>query len=356
MNALSQELIYDFRDALEYFEADDDVRVLIVKGAGRTFSAGYDLTPPGGYGADAVHRKFRTVDEDGNRLIMGIRGGMARVTDIWMYFWNMQKVTIAQLHGYAIAGGFELSMMADLVVAADDTQIGHPGLRFAGSRTSAILPLLTNMRKAKELFYTGDPIRATEAAELNLINYAVPKEELEEKTLALAERISNLPADHLAQLKVHVNRFYENMGIYSSLRSSTDLDAVGTFTSQHYEWSRRMRDEGLKGALAWRDGPFGEAAAHARRRHPHIEAFRRILRRARQPQRVEAEPLALQSPHLLPRECAQVALELIFRSEGRHRYLNIWPCPGSSARCTISGHSVTMVLYRTAFAESRLRS
>ena len=140
MNALSQELIYDFRDACEYFEADDDVGVIIVKGAGRTFSAGYDLTPAGGYGADAVHKRFRTVDDDGNRLIMGIRGGMARVTDIWLYFWNMQKITIAQLHGYAIAGGFELSMMADLVVAAEDTQIGHPGLRFAGSRTSAILP------------------------------------------------------------------------------------------------------------------------------------------------------------------------------------------------------------------------
>ena len=266
MNALSQELIYDFRDACEYFEADDDVRVIIVKGAGRTFSAGYDLTPAGGYGADAVHRRFRTVDDDGNRLIMGIRGGMARVTDIWLYFWNMQKITIAQLHGYAIAGGFELSMMADLVVAAEDTQIGHPGLRFAGSRTSAILPLLTNMRKAKELFYTGDPIRATEAAELNLINYAVPRDELEEKTMALAERVANLPADHLAQLKVHMNRFYENMGIYSSLRSSTDLDAVGTFTSQHYEWSRRMRDEGLKGALAWRDGPFGDYSQAPRNR------------------------------------------------------------------------------------------
>ncbi|MCY3567527.1 MAG: enoyl-CoA hydratase/isomerase family protein, partial [Chloroflexi bacterium] len=85
MNALSQELIYDFRDACEYFEADDDVRVIIVKGAGRTFSAGYDLTPAGGYGADAIHRRFRTVDDDGNRLIMGIRGGMARVTDIWLY-------------------------------------------------------------------------------------------------------------------------------------------------------------------------------------------------------------------------------------------------------------------------------
>ena len=258
MNALSQELIYDLRDALEFVETDDTMRVLILRGAGRTFSAGYDLTPAGGYGADAIHRGFRTTDDDGNRLIMGIRGGMARVTDIWLYFWNMQKVTIAQLHGYAIAGGFELSMMADLVTAADDTQLGHPGLRFAGSRTSAILPLLTSMRKAKELFYTGDPIRATRAQELDLINYAWPKEELEERTLALAERIANLPADHLAQLKVHMNRFYENMGIYSSLRSSTDLDAVGTFTSQHYEWSRRMRDEGLKGALAWRDGPFGD--------------------------------------------------------------------------------------------------
>ena len=122
------------------------------------------------------------------------------------------------------------------------------------------------MRKAKELFYTGDPIRATEAAQLNLINYAVPRDELEEKTMALAERVSNLPADHLAQLKVHVNRFYENMGIYSSLRSSTDLDAVGTFTSQHYEWSRRMRDEGLKGALAWRDGPFGDYSQAPRNR------------------------------------------------------------------------------------------
>ncbi|MCY3733181.1 MAG: enoyl-CoA hydratase/isomerase family protein, partial [Chloroflexi bacterium] len=110
MNALSQELIYDFRDACEHFEADDDVRVIIVKGAGRTFSAGYDLTPAGGYGADAVHRRFRTVDDDGNRLIMGIRGGMARVTDIWLYFWNMQKITIAQLHGYALAGGCELAM------------------------------------------------------------------------------------------------------------------------------------------------------------------------------------------------------------------------------------------------------
>ncbi len=79
---------------------------------------------------------------------------------------------------------------------------------------------------------------------------------MEERTIAHAERIANLPADHLAVLKVNMNRFYENMGIYSSLRSSTDLDAVGTFTSQSYEWQKRMREDGLKPALAWRDGPY----------------------------------------------------------------------------------------------------
>ena len=279
MNALSQELIYDFRDACEFFEADDDVRVIIVKGAGRTFSAGYDLTPAGGYGADAVHKRFRTVDDDGNRLIMGIRGGMARVTDIWLYFWNMQKITIAQLHGYAIAGGFELSMMADLVVAAEDTQIGHPGLRFAGSRTSAILPLLTNMRKAKELFYTGDPIRATEAAQLNLINYAVPRDELEEKTMALAERVSNLPADHLAQLKVHVNRFYENMGIYSSLRSSDRprrgrhlhqpaLRMVAPDAGRRPQGSPRLARRTLRRLLPGPPQPVAQSPKHGRRGGP----------------------------------------------------------------------------------------
>jgi enoyl-CoA hydratase len=256
MNALSQELLFEFRDALEFFETDDSVRVIIVRGGGRTFSAGYDLTPPQGAGADAIHRSFRTEDDEGRRLIMGIRAGMSRITDIHLYFWNMQKITIAQLHGYAIAGGFEMSMMADLVCAADDTQLGHPGLRFAGSRTAAILPHLISMRKAKELYYTGDPITAKYAEEIELINYAWPKEELEERTIALAERISNMPADHLAVLKVNMNRFYENMGIYSSLRSSTDLDAVGLFTSQSYQWQDKFREGGLKAALAWRDGPY----------------------------------------------------------------------------------------------------
>lgn len=261
MNSLSQELLFEFWDALHDLEADQDARVIIVRGAGRTFSAGYDLTPARG-GADGVVRRYQAVDDQRRRLLMGTRTGMQQITDIHMYFWNMAKVTIAQIHGYALAGGCELAMMADLVVAAEDAQLGHPGLRGLGtSRTGVIWPLVIGMRKAKELYYTGDSISGAEAERIGMINYAWPKENLEEYTIGLADRLANSTADHLAILKLNMNRFYENMGIYSSVRSSTDMDAMGQMTSFSYAWQDKMRESteagtGLKGALDWREGMY----------------------------------------------------------------------------------------------------
>jgi enoyl-CoA hydratase len=266
MNALSQELLYELWDALHDLEADDSARVIVLRGSGRTFSAGYDLAPPAG-GADAVVRRVRTVDEQKRRLLMGIRTGMQQITDIHMYFWNMAKVTVAQIHGYCLAGGCELAMMADLITAAEDAQLGHPGLRGLGtSRTGVIWPLVIGMRKAKELYYTGESVSGAEAERIGMINYAFPKDQLEERTIALADRVANLSADHLALLKTNMNRFYENMGIYSSVRSSTDMDAMGQFTGQSYAWQDKMREsmesgQGLKAALDWRDGPYRDYRA-----------------------------------------------------------------------------------------------
>ena len=178
-------------------EADSSIRTIIVKGEGRAFSAGYDLTPSRG-GADAVVRRHRSVDDKGRRLLMGIRTGMQQITDIHMYFWNMAKITIAQVHGYAVAGGCELAMMADLVVAADDAQLGHPGLRGLGtSRTGVIWPLVIGMRKAKELYYTGENVTGLEAEEIGMINYSWPLDELDKHTIALADRIAIMSADQI---------------------------------------------------------------------------------------------------------------------------------------------------------------
>jgi enoyl-CoA hydratase len=266
MNSLSQELLFELWECLHNLEADDSARVIILRGAGRTFSAGYDLAPARG-GADAVVRRYRQTDPAQRRLLMGTRTGMQQVTDIHMYFWNMAKITIAQIHGYALAGGCELAMMADLVTAAEDAQLGHPGVRGLGtSRTGVIWPLVIGMRKAKELYYTGDSVSGAEAERIGMVNYAFPKDELEDRTVALADRIANMTADHLAILKLNMNRFYENMGIYSSVRTSTDLDAAAQFTGQSYAWQDKMRESretgtGLKAALDWRDGPYRDYRA-----------------------------------------------------------------------------------------------
>ena len=272
MNALSQELLFELSDALHRLESHYDTRVIVLRGAGRTFSAGYDLAPPRDEGSDAIVADHRVVDDEGRRLVMGVRTGMQQITDIHMYFWNMGKVTVAQLHGYCLAGGCELAMMADLVVAADDAQIGHPGNRFGTSRTGVIWPLVLGMRQAKELYYTGSSVSGRRAEEIGMINHAWPAAELDERTADFADNLANLTSDHLAILKQNMNRFYENMGIYSSVRSSTDYDAMSAFTAQAYEFHDRMAEgqrtgQGMRPALAWRDGPYGDYTMRSRNGH-----------------------------------------------------------------------------------------
>jgi len=253
LNVLSNGLLFELNDVLHDMEADDSIRVIILRGAGRAFCAGYDLTGGGG----GPQRRYKGRDEQGRMLLMGMRTSMQQITDIQMYFWNMAKVTIACLHGYAVAGGCELAMMADLVVAADDTQIGHPGHRGLGvARNGVIWPLVIGMRKAKELSYTGENILATEAERIGMINYAWPKDELEDRSIAFADRLATMSADHLAILKLNMNRFYENMGIYSSVRSSTEQDAMAQMTQFAYEWRDQFAENGFKAALKWRDDPY----------------------------------------------------------------------------------------------------
>jgi enoyl-CoA hydratase len=157
-------------------------------------------------------------------------------------------------------------MMADLVVAAQDAQLGHPGNRFGTSRTGVIWPLVIGMRKAKELYYTGSSVSGAEAESIGMINYAWPADEMDERTIKYADYIANLTSDHLAMLKQNMNRFYENMGIYSSIRSSTDYDAMSQFTEQAYAFNEQIEaareaGTGLGPAFEWRDGPYRDYRA-----------------------------------------------------------------------------------------------
>ena len=261
LNALSNELIMELGEALHDAEGDPEVRVVILAGAGRAFCAGYDLTAP-----RSPHRgrRYPARDDKGRILIGGIRTSMIQVTDVLLHFWNMAKVTIAQVGGYCIAGGGELAMMADLVIAADDATFGHPGTRGLGTpRNSCIWPFVIPMRQAKELMYTGDSISAQRALEINMVNAVVPRAELEDFTLNYARRIATQDGDSLAVHKHALNRYYENMGIYPALRAGTDYDAIYQLTGFAYKWHDKFEEAnksggGFKEALAWRDGPYSD--------------------------------------------------------------------------------------------------
>jgi enoyl-CoA hydratase len=191
-------------------------------------------------------------------MIMNTRTNMVRVADMYLYFWNMAKVTIAQIHGYCLAGGCELAMMADLVIAAEDAQIGHPGARFSTSRTAANWPLIIGMRRAKELLLTGDTVSGRTAEDLGMINRAVPADQLEAEVERWAERISVNSADLLALNKRSVNAFFEPL-MYPGIHAATDTDAMGGSTEQNFMWQDKIREGGMREAISWRDGRYRDA-------------------------------------------------------------------------------------------------
>ena len=249
LNALSSELLQEFESVLKDAARDQELRVLIIRGAGRGFGAGYDLSGMG-TNPNSLPRKHwfglnRFGLQDGARL--------------QMYLWNLPKITIAQVHGYCLAGSCEYAMMCDLVIAADDAQIGHPGVRGLGHpRNSCFWPLIIGMRKSKELMYTGDQVTGTEAAEMGMINRAVPAADLETETIRLAERIAIQSADALSIHKEALNRWWQTMGIEGAVRAAADFDALYQNTEQAAEFNKKVTELGLKGAFEWRDKPYGD--------------------------------------------------------------------------------------------------
>ena len=245
INALSGELLAELEMALAKAAWDDDIRVIVIRGSGRGFGAGYDLS--GGGGADAP-RQTRLTSARQN-----LQEGSRRQ----MFLFNLPKVTIAQVHGYCLAGSCEYAMMTDLVVAADDARIGHPGIRGLGHpRNSCMWPMIIGLRKAKELMYTGDQLSGKEAAEIGMINKAVPADQLEAEVTKLAERIANQSADALAVHKEAMNRWYQAMGMESSIMAAADYDHVYQQTESAREFWGKVRDEGLKEAFTWRDSRY----------------------------------------------------------------------------------------------------
>lgn len=250
LNSLNGQLLSELEHALGAAAWDDSVRVIVLRGSGRGFGAGYDLA--GSQGPNEENPPPRT-------RLTAARKDLQEGARRQMFLFNLPKVVIAQVHGYCLAGSCEYAMMADLVIAAEDAQIGHPGIRGLGHpRNSCGWPMIMGMRKAKELMYTGDAISGTEAAEIGMINKAVPIDKLEEEVTKLAERIANQSADALAIHKEAMNRWYQAMGMESSVMAAADYDHMYQQTQSAKDLWKKISEVGLKEGFKWRDTPYGD--------------------------------------------------------------------------------------------------
>ena len=244
-NALSHPLRGEIMDALRAGDMDDDIKVMIVRANGPSFSAGYDL------GGGNVGHEYPHYTAPGE-------GQWPRhVTETWMSIWDMSKPVIAQVHGYCLAGGSELATGCDLVYVAEDAQMGYPAVRF-GVPDMHFHPWFLGMRKAMEMFMTGDSISGVEAVRYGWANAAFPAAELEAGVLAVAEKITKVPLELLRLNKRAIHRQMEAMGLRDGIRAGTEICALGTHTRAMAEFTGTVRAKGLTAALDERDGVFGD--------------------------------------------------------------------------------------------------
>ena len=241
-NALSNALRGEIFEALEAGDADPEVRVMILRGAGTCFSSGYDLA---GVGPLPYHTA-------------GGQGQWARhVVEGCFKVWDLAKPVIAQVHGWCLAGGSELAVACDLVYVAEDAQIGYPPVRSMSAPDNQYHAWLMGMRAAMELMLTGDAISGLEAVRLGFANRAYPHAELETQVLAMAERIAQVDPE-LAQLnKRLVHRQMEAMGMRAGLRAGTELHSLGWHTPASRAYMGRLR-QNVTEALTARDGAFSD--------------------------------------------------------------------------------------------------
>jgi enoyl-CoA hydratase/carnithine racemase len=252
LNALSFELLTELHEAL--WEADDDreVHAVVLRGAGRSFSAGYDLTaPPGAH--DAGHRGSRTIDDDAWQL--------ERAQRLRMTLFDMHKPVIAQVHGHCLAGGTDVALLCDMVIAAEDAVFGFPPARDLGALPNNMWLYHVGPQWAKRLLLTGDTLTGAEAAKIGLVLKAVPAELLSAEVEGLADRLALIDPDLLSANKRIVNIGLELMGARTLQRLAAENDARAHLAESARQFRLTAREKGLKAALRERDEKFGDGRA-----------------------------------------------------------------------------------------------
>lgn len=252
LNAITRELTSELQQAVTLANTDPDVRVIVLRGAGRSFCAGYDLNLGTRAEAAALQQSAGIWDPVRDYT------GMSRNVGAFMSLWESRKPVICGIQGWCVGGGTDMALCADLIIVAEDARLGYPPARIWGTPTTVMWVYRLGLEHAKRLMLTGDSVDGKEAARLGLVSAAVPAEQLDAEIDLLATRLSSIPTNQLIMSKLLVNQAYENMGLRTTQLIGTVFDGIARHTPEGTAWRERAIRDGFKEAVRERDAPHGD--------------------------------------------------------------------------------------------------
>ena len=246
LNAIDDDLPRELSQAVAEADADDDVHVMILSGAGRAFCAGYDL-------AHYAELTDNPINQDMPWDPIKDYRFMWANTQHFMSIWKALKPVICKVHGFAVAGGSDIALCADLTIMSDTAEIGYMPARVWGCPTTAMWVYRLGPERAKRMLFTGDRITGREAADMGLVLESVPDAGLDDRVEAMADRMSRVPINQLAMQKMVINQAIEASGLFNTQRLATLFDGITRHSPEGVNYKARSEDAGWKTAVHDRD-------------------------------------------------------------------------------------------------------
>ncbi len=256
-NTIKPPMTDELEHALKTANADKNVRVIILQGAGKAFCAGFDFADDldhfEGWGGDPNAKQW----DPGHDMMM-VTNPFTGPVPKFMGIWRSPKPIISRIHGWCVGGGSDMALLSDIIIASDDARIGTPYSRVWGCYLTGLWFYRLGLTKTKELALTGDWLSGKQAHEMGLINRSVPIEKLNDEVQYWAQRMAQIPVTQLAAMKLIVNQAYDNMGLQTSQVMGSILDGYMRNTPEGLDFVKTSKEQGVAAAIAKRDAPFGD--------------------------------------------------------------------------------------------------
>ena len=247
LNAINDEMPPEIERAVQRADSDPNVHVMILEGAGKAFCSGYDLSEYGEQNSTSSVIQDMPWDPIQDYQFMW------RNTQHFMALWRAMKPVICKVHGFAVAGGSDIALCADMTIMAEDAEIGYMPTRVWGTPTTAMWVQRLGPEKAKRMLFTGDKINGVEAENMGLILKSVPKAKLNEEVELLAQRMATVPINQLAMQKMLVNQAMETSGLIQTQKMATLFDGISRHSPEGIAFKQRVEKVGWKQAVEERD-------------------------------------------------------------------------------------------------------